>query len=113
MQDNAFKIIYTDGIKPIVLRLTRLSGGYSKELLTKIWEMFILLCRILPGADIMFLAIGLFFFRSPLEFLLGNLSFTIFGTIFFLTYDMYYRFLFVLGLVIYLTRRYYLMRKTA
>lgn len=92
------------------LSTKRLSSKYPKSLAYKMRDLFLKVCKHIPGADILFLAIFLkeikMYVLSPfrLEEWCG-------GEIVSWVYDLYVTYLIVTGFVIYIVRRYYLSRK--
>lgn len=101
---------YREIIHPHVLRLIRLSGDTSKQRVRGLGKILLDLCKLIPGADVIFLGI---FFKEIKMYVLHpfHLSESCGGMFWEWMYDVYVTYLIVTGFVIYLIRRYYLSRK--
>lgn len=112
MTENVYIELFNRFIKTPVLRLTRLSGQSSKTLLTFLWNKYLQLAKIIPGADVIFL--GIFLKEIKLYVLHPVLVNDTCGSMFVSwIYDLYVTYLIVTGFVIYLTRRFILTRKSS
>ncbi len=97
-----------EDMEKLLLKLYILSVPPSKKAVSIFVALWVSIARQIPGADVLFLALVLWQLRT---FLLQDGCVT-YGSFLFV-YDVLVTALLILGFVIYLSRRYFLNRKSA
>lgn len=112
MNGQVYKELFQMFLQKPLLRLKRLALAPSKTLLTFLWNKYLKLAKIIPGADVIFLGI---FLKEIKMYVLYPFHLNEFcgGGFWQWFYDIYVTWFIVSGFVIYLTRRYILSRKTS
>lgn len=110
MSNNVNIELFDRFIKNPVLRLYSLSVHSSKKLLTFLWNKWLEVATIVPGADVIFLGILLKEIKLYVLYPF-HLSDGCGGLFVSWIYDLYVTYIIVIGCVIYATRRYLSKRR--